>query len=115
MAPFRMASEQKGAEPGRDGCSSGGRVWAKQLLEAPRGSSTSQRVAVPFAWEFADPATYARALVWTGPAYEAIQAVGEEEFLRPARDEAVREPVRDGLAPAGRDRGRWLPRTGPGH
>jgi SAM-dependent methyltransferase len=36
---------------------------------------------VPFAWEFPDPATFARALASTGPAYEAICNVGDEAFL----------------------------------
>jgi hypothetical protein len=35
-----------------------------------------ERVCVPFAWEFADPETYARTLASTGPAYEAILNVG---------------------------------------
>jgi len=51
---------------------------------------------VPFAWEFPDPKTYARALASTGPAYEAIQSVGEEEFVRWAT-EMARERVREGL------------------
>ena len=49
-----------------------------------------------FAWEFADPQIYARTLASTGPAYEAVRAVGEEAF----HDAAVRiaaEQVRDGL------------------
>ena len=36
---------------------------------------------MPFVFEFADPEVYARALASTGPAFEAIQAVGEEAFL----------------------------------
>ena len=36
---------------------------------------------MPFVFEFADPETYAAGLASTGPAYEAIQDVGEEEFL----------------------------------
>ena len=39
-----------------------------------------ERLDVPFAWEFADPDLSARALAATGPAYEAIQNVGEAEF-----------------------------------
>ena len=53
-------------------------------------------MTVPFAWEFADPESYARVLASMGPAYEAIQSVGEEEFLRWAT-EMAREHVRDGL------------------
>ena len=43
---------------------------------------------MPFAWEFADPELYARALASTGPAYEAIQNVGEAEFHRAAVEQA---------------------------
>jgi hypothetical protein len=51
---------------------------------------------VPFAWEFADPELYARALASTGPAYEAIQNVGEAEFHRAAVEQAQGQ-LRDGL------------------
>jgi hypothetical protein len=51
---------------------------------------------VPFAFEFADPQTYARSLASTGPAYEAIQAVGEEAFYEAAVRVAT-ERVRAGL------------------
>lgn len=55
-----------------------------------------ERVDVPFVWEFADPETFARALASTGPAYEAIQNVGEAVFLEAATEQA-RQLVRDGL------------------
>jgi hypothetical protein len=55
-----------------------------------------ERVDVPFVWEFADPEMFARALASTGPAYEAIQNVGEAAFLEAATHQA-REAVRDGL------------------
>jgi alkylhydroperoxidase family enzyme len=55
-----------------------------------------ERIDIPFAWEFADPVAYARALASTGPAYEAIETVGEEAFVRYATDLAA-ERVRDGL------------------
>jgi hypothetical protein len=51
---------------------------------------------VPFAWEFADPQHYARALAATGPAYEAIQNAGEAEFHR-AAIELAQGQLRDGL------------------
>jgi hypothetical protein len=51
---------------------------------------------VPFACEFADPELYARALAASGPAYEAIQNVGEAEFHRAAVEQAHRQ-LRDGL------------------
>lgn len=54
------------------------------------------RVQVPFAWEFADPQLYARALAATGPAYEAMQNVGEAKFHRAAIEQAEAQ-LRDGL------------------
>jgi hypothetical protein len=48
------------------------------------------------AWEFADPEVYARALTASGPAYEAIQNVGDAEFHRAAVEQA-RQQLRDGL------------------
>ena len=47
-------------------------------------------------FEFADPELYARALASTGPAFEAIEAVGEAAF-RQSAVELAREKVRDGL------------------
>jgi hypothetical protein len=67
----------------------------EQLLAA-HGFGAVERVDVPFAWEFADPEVYARALAATGPAYEAIQNVGEAEFHRAAVEEAQAQ-LRDGL------------------
>ena len=73
--------------------------WAagagERLLEAC-GFLDIRRVEVPFAWEFADPETFARALASSGPAYEAIQNVGEQAFHDAAVDQA-REHMRDGL------------------
>jgi hypothetical protein len=53
-------------------------------------------VQVPFAWEFADPDLFVRALAAIGPAWEAIQNVGEKAF----RQSAIRQAaalVRPGL------------------
>jgi hypothetical protein len=61
-----------------------------------RAGADAERVDVPFAWEFADPEPYARALSATGPAFEAIQNVGEAEFRRAAVAQA-RAQLRDGL------------------
>ena len=55
-----------------------------------------ERVEIPFAWEFADPELYARALASTGPAYEAMQNVGEAEFHRAAVEQAQQQ-LRAGL------------------
>ena len=73
--------------------------WAVQALARrsclKSGFVAVERFDVPFAWEFADPETYARTLASTGPAYEAMQNVGEEEFIRNAV-ELARTQMRDG-------------------
>lgn len=73
-----------------------GRPGVAEELLARCGFVDTQRVEIPFVWEFADPASYARAIASTGPAYEAIQDVGEEAFVEFATDQA-RAHVRDGL------------------
>jgi hypothetical protein len=67
----------------------------EQLLESS-GFADVERLNVPFAFEFADPEVYARAMASTGPAYEAIQNVGEAEFHRAAVEQAQGQ-LRDGL------------------
>jgi hypothetical protein len=59
----------------------------EQLLES-YGFDEVERLDTPFAWEFADPQLYARALASTGPAYEVIQNVGAAEFRRAAAEQA---------------------------
>ena len=94
LAPFSMAEPPKVANQaamvalGRPGV-------GEDLLERS-GFLDVERVEIPFAWEFADPSVYARALASTGPAYEAIQAVGEDVFLRHA-EELAGERLREGL------------------
>jgi SAM-dependent methyltransferase len=94
MAPFRLAATEKVDNQaamvalGRPGA-------GEQLLES-YGFRDIERLEVPFAWEFADPEVYARALASMGPAYEAIQNVGEAEFHRAAVEQAAAE-LRDGL------------------
>ena len=73
-----------------------GRPGVGEELLARSGFVDVRRVEVPCVWEFADPAAYARALASTGPAYEAIQTVGEEAFTAYAEEQA-RERVREGL------------------
>jgi SAM-dependent methyltransferase len=86
LAPFRLAAAEKVGNQavmvslGRPGA-------GEQLLESC-GFLDIERTEVPFAWEFADPQLYARALAATGPAYEAIQNVGEAEFHRAAVEQA---------------------------
>jgi SAM-dependent methyltransferase len=73
-----------------------GRPGAGEELLAAAGFVDVSRVEVAFAWEFADPEHFARALASVGPAFEAIQTVGEEAFLEHALA-AARERVREGL------------------
>jgi hypothetical protein len=94
FAPLRLAAEQKVTN--QAAMVTLGRPGAGEDLLASHQFVDIQRVKVPFAWEFADPAAYARALASTGPAYEAIQAVGEEAFIAAAL-EAAAPHVREGL------------------
>jgi uncharacterized peroxidase-related enzyme len=73
-----------------------GRPGAGERLLQEAGFTDVERIDIPFVFEFADPELYARALASTGPAFEAIQAVGEEAFMQAAVDLA-RDKVRDGL------------------
>ena len=94
LAPLRLAAEKKVSN--QAAMVSLGRPGAGEQLLASYGFLGIERVEVPFAWEFADPQLYARALASTGPAYEAIQNVGEAEFLRVAVEQATGR-VREGL------------------
>lgn len=94
LRPFTLATEEKVTN--QASMVSLGRPGAGEELLVGWGFEDVQRVEVPFAFEFPDPETYARALATTGPAYEAIQAVGEEEFRRYAV-EVASEHVREGL------------------
>lgn len=93
LKPFRTASPPKLAN---QAAMQLGRPGAAEDLLARAGFVDIERFEVPFAWEFADPPTYARTIAATGPAYEAIQNTGETAFLA----EAVRcatAYVREGL------------------
>ncbi|TGN65746.1 class I SAM-dependent methyltransferase [Nocardioides eburneiflavus] len=94
LAPFVLAPEEKVDAQAR--MVSIGRPGVGEELLAEAGFVGVRRHAVPFAWEFPDPETYARMLASTGPAYEAIQAVGEEEFHRYCVELAIQR-VREGL------------------
>jgi SAM-dependent methyltransferase len=94
LAPFRLAAQEKVGN--QAAMVSLGRPGAGEQLLASCHFTAIERVDVPFAWEFADPELYARAIAASGPGYEAILHVGEAEFHRAAVDEAERQ-VRDGL------------------
>jgi SAM-dependent methyltransferase len=82
LQPFRLASTVKVQNQAQ--MVSLGRPGVGESLLGRFGFVDLERVEVPFAWEFADPELYARTLAATGPAYEAIQNVGEAEFLERA-------------------------------
>ena len=94
MAPFRLATEVK--VENQANMVALGRPGAGEQVLSDYGFQAIERVDLPMAWEFADPETFARAMAATGPAYEAIQNVGEEAFIQSAIAEA-RPHVRDGL------------------
>ena len=94
LQPFTLASRPKVAN--QAAMVALGRPGAGEQLLARWGFEGVSRIEIPFVWEFADPEHYARALASTGPAYEAIQTVGEDAFVAHALGLA-RERVRDGL------------------
>ena len=94
LAPLSLAVPEKVAN--QSAMVALGRPGAGEQALASSGFVDIERVDIPFAWEFPDPDTYARALASTGPAYEAIQAVGEHAFHEYAVALAT-ERVREGL------------------
>jgi uncharacterized peroxidase-related enzyme len=94
FAPFLLAPEPK--VQNQADMVALGRPGAGEALLGESGFVEVERLEVPFVFEFSDPEAYARALASTGPAFEAIQAVGEPSFLESAT-EIARERVRDGL------------------
>lgn len=94
MAPFLWATEEK-VQHQADMVALG-RPGIGEAFLAERGFDVAERFEIPFAFEFSDPETYARAIASSGPAYEAIQSVGEEEWLERAV-ELASALVRDGL------------------
>ncbi len=94
FTPFTLASEAK--VQNQANMVALGRPGAGEALLEETGFTDVERVDLPFVFEFADPEAYARALASTGPAYEAIEAVGEEAFVESAV-ELARERVREGL------------------
>jgi SAM-dependent methyltransferase/alkylhydroperoxidase family enzyme len=94
LAPFALAAQAKVAN--QAAMVSLGRPGAGEELLARMGFVDIERVEIPFVWEFADPDSYVRAIAATGPAHEAIQAVGDREFRAFAHGLGA-ERVRDGL------------------
>jgi hypothetical protein len=94
LAPFRLATAEK--VDNQAAMVSLGRPGAGERFLASHGFVDIERLEVPCTWEFADPELYARALASTGPAFEAIQNVGEAGFRRAAIEQAQGQ-LRDGL------------------
>lgn len=94
FAPFSLAAEEK--VQNQAAMVALGRPGVGEAFLSEAGFMEVERVDVPFVFEFADPEAYARALASTGPAFEAIQAVGEESFFNSAR-ELGRQRIREGL------------------
>jgi hypothetical protein len=78
-----------------------GRPGVGEAFLGERGFDVAERFEIQFVFEYADPPTYARGLASTGPAYEAIQHIGEAEFVARATELAASH-VRDGLPLRGR-------------
>jgi len=94
LRPFTLATQEK--VQNQAAMVTLGRPGVGEELLDRWGFEDVHRVEVPFVWEFADPEIYARTLASTGPAYEAIQAVGEKKFHRYCV-ELANEQVREGL------------------
>ena len=94
FAPFRLAAPAK--VDNQAAMVALGRPGAGEQLLADYAFTGIERVDVTCALEFPDPEVYARALAATGPAYEAIQHVGEAAFHDAAVAEAAAQ-LRDGL------------------
>jgi SAM-dependent methyltransferase/alkylhydroperoxidase family enzyme len=94
LSPFLLASAPK--VENQAAMVALGRPGTGEALLSEKGFENIVRDDIRCVWEFSDPATYARALASTGPAYEAIQSVGEQEFLRAAED-CAQQQMREGL------------------
>jgi len=73
-----------------------GRPGVGEAFLAECGFDVEPRFEIPYVMEYPDPETYARGLAATGPAYESMQSIGEEEFLARASELAATY-VREGL------------------
>jgi SAM-dependent methyltransferase len=82
LAPLRLATEAKLRN--QADMVALGRPGVGEELLTRHGFVDIRRTQVPMVWEFPDPSAFARALASTGPAYEAIQNIGEATFLQTA-------------------------------
>ena len=94
LAPFQWATDDKIRH--QADMVSLGRPGVGEAFLAERGFHVAERFEIPYFMEYPDPETYARGLAATGPAYEAIQTIGEEQFIARATEHATAQ-VRAGL------------------
>jgi SAM-dependent methyltransferase len=94
FAPFRWAEDTKVDNQAQ--MVSLGHPGVGEAFLADRGFEPEERFIVPFCMEYPDPQTYARGIAASGPAFEAIQNIGEEAFLERAAALAA-EHVQEGL------------------
>jgi hypothetical protein len=73
-----------------------GRPGVGEAFLAERGFDVAERFEVSLVLEFADAELYARGVASSGPAYEAIQSIGEEQF-RVRAEELATGYARDGV------------------
>ena len=92
--PFSWASDEKVKNQAK--MTSLGRPGVGEAFMRDHGFDPEERFEVPFFMEFPDPKSYARTLASTGPAYEAIQDIGMNEFLE-AATELAEQHAREGL------------------
>jgi SAM-dependent methyltransferase len=94
FAPFLWAEAEKVDNQAQ--MVSLGRPGVGEQFLTDAGFAPEQRFQVPCWLEYADPESFARGSASSGPAYEAIQQIGEAEFHERAVALAS-EHVRDGL------------------
>ena len=73
-----------------------GRPGIGEAFLSERGFDVEERFEIPFVVEFTDPELYARGVASSGPAYEAIQSIGERDFVDRAI-ELARDYVHEGV------------------
>ena len=91
LAPLAMAAPEK--VTGQAAMVSLGRPGAGEALLAAHGFEQIERTVIPCVLEFADPELYVRAIMSTGPAFEAVEHVGATavaEFARARATERIR-------------------------
>lgn len=94
LAPFRLARQDQIDH--QSDMVALKRPGAATAFLASAGLDAGELIDVPFVMEYADAEHYVRGLAASGPAYEAIQTVGEQAF-HDACLEAVAPFLREGL------------------